>query len=61
VHCDQKNNPLSAVIYDFKTDQGTNHDIQSRYAGQMKVYQKAVAKLLSIREELVTFQVVAIR
>ncbi|MEN9469075.1 MAG: hypothetical protein RL630_808 [Verrucomicrobiota bacterium] len=61
VHCDQKNNPLSAVIYDFKTDQGMNLDIQSRYAGQMKVYQKAVAKLLSIQEELVTFQIVAIR
>jgi ATP-dependent exoDNAse (exonuclease V) beta subunit len=61
VHCDQKNNPLSAVIYDFKTDQGTNLEIQSRYAGQMNVYQKAVAKLLSIHEELVTFQVVAIR
>ena len=61
VRCDQENNPLSAVIFDFKTDQGTALEIQSRYAGQMEVYQKAAAKLLSIPEELVTSQVIGIR
>ena len=61
VRCDQENNSLSAVIFDFKTDQGTALEIQSRYAGQMEVYQKAAAKLLSIPEELVTSQVIGIR
>ena len=61
VCCNNQNKPLSATIYDFKTDQGLGSEIESRYSLQMKVYRNAVAKLLALNVEAVKAKVVSIR
>ena len=53
--------PSSAVIYDFKTDYGTADEIEKRYAGQMAIYRKAAAQLLSLDEACVTSEILRIR
>ena len=40
--------PLSATIYDFKTDKASPEEVQSRYASQMAAYRTAAAILLGL-------------
>ena len=35
VHQSPDSRPISAIVYDFKTDQGNSVDIEARYEGQM--------------------------
>jgi ATP-dependent helicase/nuclease subunit A len=41
-------NPASATLYDFKTDNASPEEIQSRYASQMASYRTAAAILLGL-------------
>ena len=56
----QVENP-SAIIRDFKTDQGNPVDIEARYEGQMKIYRQAACKLLSLTEAQVKSQILCVR
>ena len=61
IHCSTEGQPVSATIYDFKTDHGTDTEIEERYIGQMTVYRQAVCKLLAIPSESVSTKIVRIR
>ena len=61
IHCSTEGQPVSATIYDFKTDHGTDTEIEERYFGQMAVYRQAVCKLLAIPSESVSTKIVRIR
>ena len=61
VHCSDDGIPLSAIIYDFKTDHGSAAEIEERYAGQMEVYRKAVCRLLSLSPDCVKSQILCVR
>jgi hypothetical protein len=61
IHCSTEGQPVSATIYDFKTDHGTDTEIEERYVGQMAVYRQAVCKLLAIPRESVSTKIVRIR
>ena len=56
----QVENP-SAIIRDFKTDQGNSVDIEARYEGQMEIYRKAACKLLCLTEAQVKSQILCVR
>lgn len=55
----EKNLPVSAVIYDFKTDVDTV-DLQVRYGEQLELYRCAAAKLLALHPEKITVRAVAV-
>jgi hypothetical protein len=61
IHCSPEGQPVSAMIYDFKTDHGTDAEIEERYIGQMAIYRQAVCKLLAIPSESVTTKIVRLR
>ena len=61
VHRSDEGAPLSATIYDFKTDHGSAAEIDERYAGQMEVYRKAVCQLLSLSSDYVKSQILCVR
>ena len=61
VHRCDEGAPLSAIIYDFKTDHGSAAEIEERYAGQMEVYRKAVCHLLSLSTDRVKSQILCVR
>ncbi len=53
--------PVSATVYDFKTDRTTPVKIEVRYAEQMAAYRKAAAALLGLQEAQITVRTVPIR
>jgi ATP-dependent exoDNAse (exonuclease V) beta subunit len=57
---DADGHPVSAQIYDFKTD-GPKGDLSTRHAAQMKVYRQAAARLLALPESSVRAQAVAVQ
>jgi len=61
VHQSPDSRPISAIVYDFKTDQGNPVDIEARYEGQMKIYRQAACKLLSLTEAQVKSQILCVR
>ncbi len=56
----QVENP-SAIIRDFKTDQGNSVDIEARYEGQMEIYRKAVSARLQLSPGGVKSQILCVR
>ena len=61
VHQSPDSRPISAIVYDFKTDQGNSVDIEARYEGQMEIYRKAACKLLCLTEAQVKSQILCVR
>jgi len=61
VHQSPERRPISATIYDFKTDHGNPVDIEARYEGQMEVYRKAIRRLLDLPSENIKSQVLCVR
>jgi ATP-dependent exoDNAse (exonuclease V) beta subunit len=61
VHGSDDGMPLSASIYDFKTDHASVAEIEERYAVQMEVYRKAVCRLLSLSPDCVKSQILRVR
>lgn len=61
VHHSATGAPTSAIVYDFKTDHGSEAEIELRYEGQMEVYRKAVALLLGLDVSRVTLKILRIR
>lgn len=57
----EQGDPVSAIVYDFKTDHGSAEEIEIRYAGQMRVYRKALVHLLGLPESGVTSKILRIR
>jgi ATP-dependent exoDNAse (exonuclease V) beta subunit len=55
---DDKGIPLSAVIYDFKTDAAG--DLESRYRSQMNAYKSAAVRLFGLVENSVRVELVAV-
>ncbi len=53
--------PMSAIIYDFKSDHGSPDDIKDRYAGQMEVYRKVACRLLGLTTDCVKSQILCLR
>jgi ATP-dependent exoDNAse (exonuclease V) beta subunit len=53
--------PASAKVYDFKTDHGTDSEINERYSGQMEIYRQAAAKLFGLSLNSVDCQIVRVR
>jgi ATP-dependent helicase/nuclease subunit A len=54
VHVTRKNGqPVSAQIYDFKTDRDTA-DLQARYGEQLEIYRRAASRLLDLPLDQVT-------
>jgi ATP-dependent helicase/nuclease subunit A len=53
--------PVAAVVYDFKTDRGSEESVRARYAGQMDWYRRAAAALLGLPEAAVEARVVLVR
>jgi ATP-dependent exoDNAse (exonuclease V) beta subunit len=53
--------PASATIYDFKTDHGTDSEIEERYRGQMEAYRAAASKLLRLPVESIKASIVRVR
>jgi len=50
--------PLSAIIYDFKTDRAPGETLRARYTGQLESYRAAAAQLLGISPASVTAHIV---
>lgn len=61
IHRSATGAPTSAIVHDFKTDQGLADEIEQRHAGQMEVYRKAVARLLGLDEACVSSKILRIR
>ena len=61
IHRSGEGVPLSAIIYDFKTDHGIVAEIEVRYAGQMEVYRKAIIKLLGLPSSQVSSKIICLR
>ena len=53
--------PLSAIVYDFKTDRGSEATVRNRYAGQMDWYRRAAAALLGLPDSQVEARVIVVR
>jgi hypothetical protein len=53
--------PISATIYDFKTDHATKSEIETRYSPQMDSYRRALCAITKLPLEAVKTRLVAIR
>ncbi|MEI8293859.1 MAG: UvrD-helicase domain-containing protein [bacterium] len=53
--------PVSAIVYDFKTDHGSHVDIEELYAGQLEVYRKSACHLLGLPNECVRSRIICLR
>ncbi len=56
-----RDEPISAIIYDFKTDHGSAEDIEARYAGQMDIYCRAAAQILGLNQNSVKSSLLCVR
>jgi ATP-dependent exoDNAse (exonuclease V) beta subunit len=61
IHTDPLGLPVSATVFDFKTDFGTAENLAARYEGQMEAYRRAAAALLGLPEKAVEARVVPVR
>jgi ATP-dependent helicase/nuclease subunit A len=52
---------VSAIIYDFKTDHGTDSEIEDRYRSQMEAYRQAASILLTLPTSHLTTQLIRLR
>jgi hypothetical protein len=50
----QNGRPRSALIYDFKTENGMPEELTRGYAEQLELYRRAAAQLLAIPPDQVT-------
>lgn len=61
IHKSPEGKPVSAAVLDFKTDLGTDAEIESRYAGQMEVYRQSASRLLNLTSEKISTRMVSVR
>jgi ATP-dependent helicase/nuclease subunit A len=61
IHKNAEGSSVSAIIYDFKTDHGTDSEIEDRYRNQMEAYRQAAAILLNLPPARLTTQLIRIR
>ena len=61
IHRSSEGQDLSATILDYKTDHGSNEEIESRYAGQMETYRQSAARLLNLPPEKITTRILRVR
>ena len=61
LNLDAETNPISATIYDFKTDQATNSEIEARYALQMESYRQALCAITKLSPGAIETRLIGIR
>jgi ATP-dependent exoDNAse (exonuclease V) beta subunit len=61
VNLDPDGQPASATIFDFKTDQASQADIDLRYASQMDCYRRALCAITKLPLEAVQTRLIRVR
>lgn len=61
IHHSPEGTPVSAEIFDYKTDHGTDTEIETRYAGQLEAYRQSAARLVNLAPEAITTKILRIR
>ena len=61
VNLDSDGRPATATIFDFKTDQASQSDIELRYASQMDCYRRALCAITKLPLEAVQTRLICIR